>query len=81
MTDPALIIGFKIWGICAQANKKGDPELIDQAKRRREVVELVWKHIDECESLEKKRFGGDKVSGDRIALLSGGTVGRQGSYD
>lgn len=66
---------------CLQAGKKNDQELLEQAKRRREIVDLVWKHIEECESLEKKRFI-DKTSGDRMLLLaSGATGGRQGMFN
>lgn len=65
--------------LSAQAGKRGDQEQIELSQRRREIVELAWKHIEECEGLEKRRFG-EKSGGDRLMLLSGGSVGggRQG---
>ncbi|KAJ3340020.1 hypothetical protein HDU93_007569 [Gonapodya sp. JEL0774] len=53
-------------------NKK-DPAALQRITERKEIVDLVFKHLEECETLEKKRFN-DKVSGERTALLTGGGV-------
>lgn len=42
----------------------------ETAKLREETVELVFKHIEELEQLEKKRYQ-DKTSQDRAALFDG----------
>jgi len=38
---------------------------------RKDIIDLCNKHIEECESLEKKRFT-EKYSSDRSALFAGG---------
>ncbi|KAI9032301.1 hypothetical protein DFJ74DRAFT_754144 [Hyaloraphidium curvatum] len=58
-----------------KADKKGNEEAMEKCRRRREIVQLVWSHIEECEALEKKRVT-EKVSGERTILLSGGAPGR-----
>ena len=37
------------------AKTRGGKEKMEQAENRQEVVELVFKHIEECELQEKKR--------------------------
>ena len=37
------------------------------------MVELVFKHIEECEALEKKRYAGKNTEA-RVELFSGGKV-------
>jgi hypothetical protein len=48
-------------------------EALDRALTRKDVVDLVWSHIDEVEGLEKKRFT-DKISAvssvERTVLLA-----------
>lgn len=48
-----------------------------QVEGRQEVVELVFKHIEECEALEKKRYTGKNAEA-RVELFSGagGSAGR-----
>ena len=38
------------------AKTRGKAPAVEQAENRQEVVELVFKHIEECELQEKKRF-------------------------
>lgn len=45
-----------------------------QVEERQEVVELVFKHIEECEGLEKKRYAGKNTEA-RVELFSGGKAG------
>jgi chromosome segregation ATPase len=51
--------------------KKGGPTP-EELEHRNEVVDLTWKHIEECENLEKRRLGGPTASA-RQSLLSGGS--------
>ena len=60
----------------AKAGKKADAK--EQAENRREAVELVFAHIDECEKMEQKRFTG-KQAEIRVDLFSGGVRGALGS--
>lgn len=46
--------------------KKQNPE---EVEKRREIVELINKHIEEVEQLEKKRFT-DRIGTDRSALFT-----------
>ena len=45
-----------------------------QVEERQEVVELVFKHIEECEALEKKRYAGKNTEA-RVELFAGGRAG------
>jgi SYP7 family syntaxin len=56
-----------------ESKKKQSPEDQKRLKEREEIVGLVFKHIEECENLEKKRFA-DKLNADRGALLTGAAV-------
>jgi hypothetical protein len=49
-----------------ERKKKHKPDVLAS---RREVVDLVYKHIDEVEQFEKKRFN-DRAGVDRLALLT-----------
>ena len=53
-------------------SKNASLESLDPANRA-EVVQLVFKHIEELEALEKKRFT-DKLASDRSALFAGAAV-------
>lgn len=50
---------------------RGKEKAVEQAESRAEVVELVFKHIEECELQEKKRYT-SKNSEARVELFSGG---------
>merc|ERR1719265_564002 len=54
--------------------RRKSPEQEAQANNRKEMVELVFKHIEECEAWEKRRFT-DKHMESRTALFSGGGGG------
>jgi len=41
--------------------KKPKEELVEEVKLREETVELVFKHIKECEALEKHEYAGDEA--------------------
>ena len=56
----------------AKKDKKGTNAT--QVEERQEVVELVFKHIEECEAIEKRRYNGKQTEA-RIELFSGGTSG------
>lgn len=56
----------------AKKDKKGANAT--QVEERQEVVELVFKHIEECEGLEKKRYAGKNTEA-RVELFSGGKAG------
>ncbi|ORX83536.1 hypothetical protein BCR32DRAFT_266912, partial [Anaeromyces robustus] len=49
--------------------RKPTPEEKQFIEKRKDIVSLVFKHIEECEMLEKKRFS-DKAANDRKKLLS-----------
>ncbi|RKP18918.1 hypothetical protein ROZALSC1DRAFT_29425 [Rozella allomycis CSF55] len=61
----------------AKLKSGGKSQKIDEIQKEvvmhREVVDLVSKHIEECETLEKRRFLDKMSSSDKTALLSGGT--------
>lgn len=50
--------------------KNINDEVKEKNANRAEVIELVFKHIEECEVLEKKRFA-EKLVTDRSVLFSG----------
>ena len=56
----------------AKKDKKGTNAT--QVEERQEVVELVFKHIEECEAIEKRRYNGKQAEA-RVELFSGGTSG------
>lgn len=58
----------------AEKKKKGGPSQ-EEVEHRAEIVDLTWKHIEECEQLEKRRLGGPSAS-SRTALLSGAGANR-----
>ena len=47
----------------------------EQVEQRLEVVQLVWKHIEECEALEKRRYQG-KNSEARVGSSAAGAAAR-----
>lgn len=53
-----------------EATRSKKAAAVEKAENRQEVVELVFKHIEECELQEKKRYAG-KASEIRIDLFSG----------
>jgi len=53
------------------AKAKGKTLPVQQAEQRQELVELVFKHIEECEALERRRYG-TKTTEARVELFSGG---------
>jgi len=57
---------------------KSKAPAVEQAENRQEVVELVFKHIEECELQEKKRYAG-KNAEIRVELFSGGGRGALGT--
>ena len=59
------------------ARSKGK-EKIERAEERQETVELVFKHIDECELQERKRHASNN-SEARVDLFSGGSKVALGS--
>jgi len=60
------------------AKAKSKAPAVEQAENRQEVVELVFKHIEECELQEKKRYAA-KNSEVRVELFSGGARGVLGT--
>ena len=52
------------------AKTRGKEKAVEQAENRQEVVELVFKHIEECELQEKKRYT-SKNSEARVELFAG----------
>jgi SYP7 family syntaxin len=52
------------------AKTRGKEKAVEQAENRQEVVELIFKHIDECELQEKKRYT-SKNSEARTELFAG----------
>ncbi len=50
------------------------PEEKQFIEKRKDIVNLVFKHIEECEMLEKKRFS-DKVANERKKLFTSPTKG------
>ncbi|KXS20174.1 hypothetical protein M427DRAFT_94601 [Gonapodya prolifera JEL478] len=60
--------------IASKEERKKDAAAQQRASERKEIVDLVFKHIEECETLEKKRFN-DKVSGERVTLMTGAGAG------
>jgi len=52
------------------AKTRGKEKAVEQAENRQEVVELVFKHIEECELQEKKRYA-SKNSDARVELFAG----------
>ena len=60
-----------------EAGKKKGKDA-EQVEQRLEVVQLVWKHIEECEALEKRRYQG-KNSEARVELFGGGRGGGAGA--
>mmetsp|Transcript_52026 Transcript_52026/g.116798 ORF Transcript_52026/g.116798 Transcript_52026/m.116798 type:complete len:209 (-) Transcript_52026:450-1076(-) len=53
------------------ARGKGKAVATQQSDQRQEMVELVFKHVEEIESQERRRYGG-KHSEARVELFSGG---------
>ena len=60
----------------AKKDKKGTNAT--QVEERQEVVELVFKHIEECEAIEKKRYSGKQTEA-RVELFTGGRGGGSSS--
>ena len=54
--------------------KNLSPEEKQFIEKRKDIVNLVFKHIEECEMLEKKRFS-DKVANERKKLFASPTKG------
>jgi len=54
--------------------KNLSPEERQFIEKRKDIVNLVFKHIEECEMLEKKRFS-DKVANERKKLFASPTKG------
>ena len=52
------------------AKTRGKEKAVEQVENRQEVVELVFKHIEECEMQEKKRYT-SKNSEARVELFAG----------
>jgi len=53
------------------ARAKGKTVAVQQAEQRQEQVELVFKHLEDVENQERRRYGG-KNSDQRVELFSGG---------
>jgi len=53
---------------------KGKALAVEQSETRQEQVELVFKHIEEVENQERRRYGG-KTTEARVELFSGGRKG------
>jgi len=53
------------------ARAKGKTVAVQQAEQRQEQVEVVFKHIEDVENQERRRYGG-KDSDARVQLFSGG---------
>lgn len=56
------------------ARSKGKANMSSQIEARQETVELVFKHVEECENQERRRFTA-KNSEARVELFSGGRGG------
>ncbi|ORX45382.1 hypothetical protein BCR36DRAFT_299744 [Piromyces finnis] len=55
-----------------KSEKKPTEEEKRFVEKRKDIVDLVFKHIEECEMLEKKRFS-DKITSDRKKLFASPT--------
>jgi hypothetical protein len=61
----------KLQNIAREMAKKPDANPVT-TKEHLEIVELVFKHVEEIEAQEKRRYAGEGVAGpERSALLSG----------
>lgn len=57
-----------------EAARAKKPPAAQQAEQRQEQVELVFKHVEEVENQERRRYGG-KGGEARVELFSGGRAG------
>ncbi|KAJ3111330.1 hypothetical protein HDU96_005787 [Phlyctochytrium bullatum] len=64
--------------ILAKESKKKKPKDPEKLEERKEIHDLILKHIDEVENLEKRRFN-DNYALDRTELLTGGKSGVGGT--
>ncbi|KAJ3092779.1 hypothetical protein HK102_003042 [Quaeritorhiza haematococci] len=64
--------------VTKEEKKKGKRKVEeDELVRRREIVQLCFQHIEECENLEKRRFN-EKAGVDRLELLRGSVTSSGG---
>ncbi|KAJ3197040.1 hypothetical protein HK101_006503 [Irineochytrium annulatum] len=67
--------------VAKEAKKKKnmkDPEKLEKVEQRKEILDLINKHIEEVENLEKRRIN-EGYTLDRTELLSGGKPGIGGT--